>query len=107
MYEKELNNFDWKKLENNLKIAYEKIDWENVNNQLNTALNQIRIDSIQHVYNDVAYRLSEVQKELNENKITSIPDSDVSLKIVEEKRKKVQESLQKLNAIRAKKIVRL
>ncbi len=107
VYEKELNNFDWKKLENNLKIAYTKIDWENVNNQLNTALNQIRIDSIQHVYNDVAYRLAEVQKELNENKITSIPDSDVSLKIVEEKRKKVQESLQKLNAIRAKKIVRL
>lgn len=107
VYQKELNNFDWNKLEKNLKIAYSKIDWENVNSQLNTALNQIRLDSIQHVYNDVALRLAEVQRELNENKITSIPDSDISLQLVEDKRQKVQESLNKLKNIRAKKIVRL
>ena len=67
----------------------------------------ISIDSLQRVYNDVAVRLGEVQKELIANKVKCIPDTDISLQTVEEKKVKVQESLRKLRAIRGKKIVSL
>lgn len=107
VYEKELSKFNWDKWENNLKQAYAQIDWDNVNIQLNSALNQIRIDSLQRVYNDVAVRLNEVQKELIANKVKAIPDTDITLRTVEDKKEKVQESLRKLRAIRSKKIVSL
>ncbi|MBI3140058.1 MAG: M48 family metalloprotease [Sphingobacteriales bacterium] len=106
-YEKELGKFDWNKWEDRLKLAYAQIDWDNVNSQLNNAVNQIRIDSIQQVYNDVAVKLNLMQKELLANKICSVPDTDISLKTVEERKKKVLESMRTLKAIRNKKIVSL
>lgn len=107
VYEQSLDKADWQKLENKLKMAYARIDWEHVNEQINTALDQIRADSLQRVYNDIAIRLNEVQQELNAGKMHYIPDTDINLVTIEEKQQKVQESLRKLNAIRAKKIVRL
>ncbi|MBI5372268.1 MAG: M48 family metalloprotease [Sphingobacteriales bacterium] len=106
-YEKELNKFDWNKWEDRLKLAYAQIDWDNVNRQLSNAVNEIRIDSIQRVYNDVAVKLNEMQKELLDNKITCVPDTDISLKTVEERKRKVLESMRTLKAIRNKKIVSL
>lgn len=107
VYDRSLNKVDWNRLENRLKLAYNQIDWDNVNEQLNTAINQIRVDSLQRVYNDLAIRLNEVQKELNANKIKYIPDTDISVQTIAEKKQKVQESMRKLDAIRTKKIVRL
>ncbi|HRG24314.1 MAG TPA: M56 family metallopeptidase [Chitinophagaceae bacterium] len=107
VYERELNKFNWPQLENKLKLAYAQIDWDQVNLQLNTALNQIRIDSLQRVYNDVSIRLNEVKKEMVERKISSIPDTDITLKTIDERKKNLQESLKKLKAIREKKIVSL
>jgi len=107
VYEKELNKFDWNKWEVKLKQAYENIDWEKVNNQLSYAINQIRIDSLQRVYNDVAIKLNEIQKELNANQVTSIPDTDITLKAVEDRKRKVQQTLNTLKAVRNKKIVHL
>jgi len=107
VYERELNKFNWPQLENKLKLAYAQIDWDQVNLQLNTALNQIRIDSLQRVYNDVSIRLNEVKKEMVEKKINSIPDTDITLKTIDERKKNLQESLKKLKAIREKKIVSL
>ena len=107
VYERELNKFNWPQLENKLKLAYAQIDWDQVNMQLNAALNQIRIDSLQRVYNDVSIRLNEVKKEMVEKKINSIPDTDITLKTIDERKKNLQESLKKLKAIREKKIVSL
>lgn len=107
VYEKELNKFDWNKWEVKLKQAYENIDWEKVNNQLSNAINQIRIDSLQRVYNDVAIKLNDIQKELNANQVTSIPDTDITLKAVEDRKRKVQQTLNTLKAVRNKKIVHL
>jgi beta-lactamase regulating signal transducer with metallopeptidase domain len=106
-YEQEINKVNWPQLENKLKLAYAQIDWDQVNNQLNSALNQIRMDSLQRVYNDVAIRLNEVKKEMVENNVKNIPDSDISLRTIEERRLNLQESLKRLKAIRAKKIVSL
>lgn len=107
VYEQELDKFNWPQLENKLKLAYAQIDWEQVNYQLNNALNQIRMDSLQRVYNDVAIRLNEVKKEMVEKKVNSIPDTDISLKTIDERRMNLQESLKRLKAIRTKKIVSL
>jgi len=107
VYEKELDKFDWNKWENKLKLAYDNIDWDKVNNQLSNAINQIRVDSLQRVYNDVAVKLNAIEKELSLNKVKSIPDTDISLKTVEEKKTKVQQTLNTLKAIRNKKIVHL
>lgn len=107
VYEKELNKFDWNKWEVKLKQAYENIDWEKVNNQLSYAINQIRIDSLQRVYNDVAIKLNDIQKELNASQVTSIPDTDITLKAVEDRKRKVQQTLNTLKAVRNKKIVHL
>jgi bla regulator protein blaR1 len=106
-YQKEINKFDWKQWENKLRVAYDKIDWEKVNNQLSNAVNQVRMDSLQVVYNKALSKLDMVQEELNANNITSIPDTDITLREVEQKRKEAQRALNNLKAIRSKKIVRL
>ena len=107
VYEQELNQFNWPQLENKLKLAYAQIDWDQVNVKLNSALNQIRIDSLQRVYNDVAMRLNDVKKEMVEQRINSIPDTDITLKSIDDKKRNLQESLRKLKAMRGKKIVSL
>ncbi len=106
-YQKEINKFDWKQWENKLRVAYDKIDWEKVNNQLSNAVNQVRMDSLQVVYNQAISKLDFVQQELNSNNIKSIPDTDVTLKEVEQRRKEAQKALNNLKAIRSKKIVHL
>lgn len=106
-YDKKLEQYNWNKVEEQLKLSYSQIDWEQVNTELNSALNQIRLDSIRHVYNDVAFRLAEVQRELSESKLKGIPDTDITVKAVEEKKRKVEESLKMINEMRKKRIVSL
>lgn len=106
-YFKELEKFDWKQWENKLKIAYNNIDWDRVNNELNTAINQIRADSLQRVYNEAAVKLDNVQRQLLENQLKGIPDSDISLETIEEKKQVIRKTLDELKGIRKKKIVRL
>ncbi len=106
-YEKEINNIDWKEWENNLRLAYDKVDWENVNAQLANAVQQVRIDSIQSVYRQALSQLQKIESTLIENDVKSIPDTDVSLKRIEQGRKDALRALNDVKAIRAKKIVRL
>jgi bla regulator protein blaR1 len=106
-YQQEISKFDWKQWENKLKVAYDKIDWEKVNYQLSYAVNQVRMDSLQVVYNKALSKLDMMQQELNANNITGIPDTDITLKEVELKKKEAQQALNNLRAIRSKKVVRL
>lgn len=106
-YENEINKIDWKEWENNLRLAYNKVDWENVNSQLANAVQQVRIDSIQSVYRQALSQLEEVKSTLIANDVKGIPDTDVSLKRIEQERKDALRALNNVRAIRAKKIVRL
>ncbi len=106
-YEKEINKIDWKEWENNLRLAYNKVDWENVNAQLATAVNQVKIDSIQQVYTLALSQLEKVEASLIANDVKSIPDSEVSLKSIEQGRKTAIRALNNIRAVRAKKIVHL
>ena len=106
-YEKEIAKIDWDKWEINLKQVYDKIDWDKINTQFSTALNQVRMDSIQVVYNKAIRKLDIVRKELRQSGLKGIPDSDITLKELEQKKNDVQKALLKLNADRSKKIVHL
>ena len=107
VYKKEMNKMDWKKWEDKLSLAYDKIDWDRINVELGTAVNNIRIDSIQRVYVNVLTNLNTVQNELTQMKVSCIPDSDVSLKSIEAKKKEVEKAINKLNAARVKKTIHL
>ena len=106
-YFKELEKFDWKQWENKLKIAYNNINWDKVNNELNMAINQIRTDSLHRVYNEAAVKLDKVQRELLENQLNGIPDSDISIETIEEKKQIIRQTIDELKGVRKKKIVRL
>ncbi len=106
-YQKEISKMDWKQWENKLRVAYDKVDWEKVNTQLAYAVNQVRYDSLQVVYNKALSTLDYVQKELTLNNVQSIPDTDITLKEVEQKKRETQRALNTIRGIRTKKIVSL
>ncbi len=106
-YQKEIEKFDWKLWENRLRTAYDNINWDKVNVQLNNAISQIRIDSLKNVYNNVAVNLNEVQKELATQKLVGIPDTNISLESIIEKKELVLRILSELKAVKNKKIVHL
>ena len=106
-YKKEMDKMDWNKWENQLRLAYDKVDWSRVNEQLTKAVNNIRIDSLQKVYTDVICKLDMTQQELSQNNLPGIPDSDITLKTIEERRQQVQRTLNRLKAVRNKKIIHL
>lgn len=106
-YQKEINKFDWKQWENKLRVAYDKIDWDNVNYQLSNAVNQVRMDSLQMVYNQAISKLDKVKMELAFNDMKGIPDTDVTLKEINQKKKEAQKVINNIKAIRNKKVVHL
>lgn len=106
-YDKQLEKMDWKKWENNLKLAYDKIDWDKINIQLADAVNLVRFDSLQMVYNNAIIKLEDAAKELTQYDLKGIPDTDISLKAIEQKKNDVQKALNQLKAVRNKKIVHL
>lgn len=106
-YLKKINKVDWKKWENELRLAYNKVNWEKVNAQLANAVTNIRIDSLQHVYNKAMMNLSVVERQLSRDSLAGIPDSDITLEMIEQKKAEVSKALNQLRGIKAKKIVRL
>lgn len=106
-YQKEINKFDWKQWEDKLRVAYDKIDWDNVNYQLSNAVNQVRMDSLQMVYNQAISKLDKVKMELAFNDMNGIPDTDVTIKEINLKRKEAQKAINNIKAIRNKKVVHL
>jgi beta-lactamase regulating signal transducer with metallopeptidase domain len=106
-YLKEVSKFDWNQWENKLKLAYDNIDWDKINEQLGKAVTMIRIDSLQKVYSVAAIELEKVQQQLTANDLKGIPDSDISLKEIQNKKEQLLKLSTNLKDIRAKKIIRL
>jgi len=105
--EKEADKVDWNKLEDQLRLSYSQINWENVNQKINTSLAQIKLDSVQHQLNFNLKTLINVEKALKEHNVTAIPDTDITLQLVQENQQKAKDQLAKIKAARVKKIVRL
>ena len=106
-YQKEVNKFDWKEWENKLRVAYDKIYWDKVNYQLSNAVNQVRMDSLQLVYKQAISKFDLLQKELHVNNINGIPDTDITLTEIEQRKKEAQKVLNNIKAIRNRKVVHL
>jgi hypothetical protein len=106
-YLKEVDKYDWKKWETKLKSAYNLVDWDRINTQLDNAVTRIKLDSLQRVYTNVSVELNRLQQELTNNNLEAIPDSDVTLKEVEQKALQVQKYLNTLRSMRTKKIIHL
>lgn len=107
VYRKELNKFDWNIWENKLRSAYNNVDWNTVNDQLSRAVNNIRLDSLRKVYNDAICKLEETSTQLSICELKGIPDTDITIKAIEEKKLEMQKALDKLKATRVKKTVHL
>jgi bla regulator protein BlaR1 len=107
VYMKEMNKLDMKKWEEKLRLAYNQVDWDRVNIELNNAVASVRIDSLSHIYDKALTNLTEVQAELTNNNVNSIPDTDLSLQNIEKSRKELEKAIVDLKAVKNRKIVRL
>ena len=111
-YKKAMSELDpivigWKKVEEKMRVAYDNINWNQVNTELNDALAEIKLDSLQKVYTSVIDGLSSLEKELVKTNECGIPDSDITLKLVEQKKREAQKAINKLKSVRHRKIVHL
>jgi hypothetical protein len=106
-YLKEVEKFDWKKWETRLDLAYNQVDWDRVNSQLGNAMTRIRLDSLQKVYTVTAVQLDKVQKQLSALDMKGIPDTEITIEKVEAKKQQVNRLLNRITAVKAKKIIHL
>jgi bla regulator protein BlaR1 len=108
-YQKEISKLDWKKWENKLRMAYDRINWDRINNELSVAVNSIRLDSLRMVYSKAMMSLSEVEKELQLNNLEGIPDSDITLDYIGQKKLEVEKALIKIKCAQkpVKKVIHL
>jgi hypothetical protein len=105
--EMELSKVDWERMQDKLRSAYDQIDWNRVNENLNKAMIEIHIDSLKQVYATSLNELNVLQKELSENNLKGIPDTDISLKAVEQNKRELQKAISTLKKTKVKKVVQL
>ena len=107
-YLSELGKVDWKKVEDQLRISYDKINWDKIGDKLNAAIGDIKLDSMQKVYSNIVVELNKVECLIAKNKVENIlPDTDITLQKVQEKKQQTLNQLSKLRAVRSRKIVHL
>jgi hypothetical protein len=106
-YDEEFAKMNWQEWENKLRLAYDRVDWNRINDQLGKAVMDIKIDSLQKVYNNVIVDLSTIKEKLDECNLNGIPDTDITLQSIEKNKEQVQKFLNKLRAVRNKKIIHL
>jgi hypothetical protein len=96
-----------KAIENKMRASYEHIDWNMLNAEIKNELAVIKMDSLQLVYKVAVDELSDLQKALVKVNECAVPDTDITLKSLEEKKVQYQRAINKIKTIRPKKIVRL
>jgi beta-lactamase regulating signal transducer with metallopeptidase domain len=102
-----VDKVNWDKLEEQLRLSYSQINWDDVHQKINTSLVQIKLDSVQQQINFNLKTLINVEKAMKENNVDAIPDTDITLQLVQENQLKAKDQLAKIKAARVKKIVRL
>ena len=103
----EADKVNWNKLEDQLRLSYSQINWDIVNEKINTSLAQIKLDSIQQQINFSLKTFINIEKALKESNVNAIPDTDITIQLVQENQQKAREQLQIIRAAKVKKIVRL
>lgn len=106
-YVEKFSKLNLEKWKDKLSMAYNQIDWNRINEQLGNAMYEIKIDSLVKAYSEVAMNLDGLEQQLNETNQKGIPDSDITLKSIEEHKAAVQKILSHFKALRDKKIIKL
>jgi bla regulator protein blaR1 len=106
-YTKALSKIDWKMIENQLRLSYDRINWTKINIDLDNALAAIKLDSIQQVFTIAFDQVSQLQKELVKSNQPGIPDTDVTVKSLEQKKKEIQVAIDKIRITKPKKVTHL
>ena len=104
-YLEQLNNVNWKNLENNLKANYDEVNWNEVNYNLANALITIKLDSLQQSYSVLLRAIEKAAMPQSANIMQPMPDA--SMQDIIKRKMNIQEKLDSLKLIRAKKVVRL
>ena len=107
MYKQQIASADFKELENKLRNSYNQLNWDNINARTQNALTEIKIDSLKTVYTIALNNILTAKAHLKEEGMKGIPDSEITLVELEASKMKVDNSLNKLNALKDKKIIRL
>jgi beta-lactamase regulating signal transducer with metallopeptidase domain len=106
-YYNELDKVNWRRLEERLRLSYDRINWNKVNAQLNTAITNIKLDSFTTVYNSALADLNIAQNWMTENQVECIPDTDLKMGEVKIQTQQIQKQLERIKAVKAKKIIHL
>ena len=99
----DLAKVNWQKLEDKLRLSYNTINWEKVNTQLNTAITTIKLDSLTEVYNVALEDLDKAEDWMTQNKVVSIPDTDLQLNEIKVHKKQVQKQIRNYQSDQGKK----
>jgi hypothetical protein len=106
-YYNELDKVNWRRLEERLRLSYARINWNKVNAQLNTSITNIKLDSLVTVYNSALADLNTAQNWMTENQVECIPDTDLKMDEVKIQTQHIQRQLERIKAIKGKKIIHL
>jgi bla regulator protein blaR1 len=108
-YIAEVNKINWKDIETKLRFGYDNIDWPKIDQQLALSLAEIKLDSVKGALKIALNDLVKLENYMKENELTSIPDTDITLKLVQDVQNKAKAQITKVKAARVtpKKIVRI
>jgi len=109
-YLREVENVDWKNLEQNLKSGFDKVDWNNVNTTISNALTTIQLDSLQKNYNLVLTELNRTKRDIEnlaKANVYASPLPDCSVEEIKKAKADVVNQINIIKGLKAKKIVRL
>lgn len=109
-FKKEVDNLNWKNIEQNLKAQYNEVDWNKINTNISSALTVITLDSIQTSYNLILSQLEKTEMEIAKAKASSScsPMPDASVDEIRKAKENMQVKLETLKALRSnKKVIKL
>lgn len=99
----------WKKLEADLKLkaTYDQAELQKISDKLQTEVLQLRIDSLEKSFTGALTELKIVQKELQKTKEKGIPDSDITLSVIDQQQKVLTQLLQVIDSVKKRRIIEL
>ncbi|WP_081658812.1 M56 family metallopeptidase [Terrimonas ferruginea] len=98
---------EWRKVEQQMRAAYDQINWQALQTELQTELYKLRLDSIQNVYQNALVTFNQLQRQLESSKLKGIPDTDITLGSILERKRQTAEGLKRLDKLRNRKTVEL
>lgn len=106
-YLQEVDKINWKQLEERLKQSYFQTNWDEVNDKLNSAIAGYRLDSLEQSLKATINSIVEIEKFVIKNQSQELIHPELSLESLRDKKLQVKETLDRVKAIRNKKIIQL